>query len=187
MICMIQCNCVKKLKDSFFSIFNPPEKPPEKPSTIADVWLKDFTLYDTTEWIGYIQELIVSNSYPSEDPDHDNTDGKAWVKDLVEEAQRCWPEGHETWPAKDPRQFDGNMRLARELGIILCAWYASVHRAKTKDPNRPIEGRQKAHVSRERWIAALISAVTDDQHDPDVFRQKFENPFADDATDGSFV
>jgi hypothetical protein len=139
-------------------------------------------------WLKLVEQTIASHTVPTEDPNHGATDSLAWVADVAQMIEGSWPEGWEKMRAGDPGAFDENMRMARELGLVLCAWYASVHRAKSRDPNRPIGHRRMAHARRILWLQDLIAAVTDDEWDPSVFPgQKFESPFAPGATDGTFV
>lgn len=151
-------------------------------------WLMESTGAPTERWLAFVQNRIAAHSRPGPDPNHSVTDAMAWVTDLAKDVMAGWPGDWESKLATDPTAFDENMRLARELGLVLCAWYASVQRAKTQDPRRPIELRRKAHDRRAAWMQALLRAITDDQLDPLVFPgQQWESPFRPDATDGDFV
>lgn len=143
---------------------------------------------NTTTWISRVQERVAAHTSPTADPNHGQTDSVAWVVDTANAIMAEWPEGWETWTAADPRAFDENMRLARELGLVLCAWFASVARAKSMDPNRPIAGRKMSHDRRHQWIQELLRAVVDNQYDPLLFPgQAWESPYLPDATDGTFI
>ena len=124
---------------------------------------------DLQAWVEFIQQRIVAHSVPTPDPNHSATDMVQWVHDLACAIVAEWPDGWETWTADDPRAFDENMRLAREMGLILCAWDSSVHRAKAQDPARPIAHRRGAHERRIKWIQQLVTALVDDRHDPTLF------------------
>ena len=87
-----------------------------------------------------------------------------------------------------PKPFDGNMRIASTMGLILSAWYCRVQLAKTQDPNRPVKLRKEAHHKWCAWYQAQVIAMVDAQHDPDLFPgQEWESPFVPGARSGRFV
>lgn len=86
------------------------------------------------------------------------------------------------------RLYDGNMALASQLGLILCAWYANVHRAKSYDPNRPLRDRRIATAQRARFMAELAIALSDDSIMGDVWGQgqRWNFPFGRGAKGGDY-
>jgi hypothetical protein len=140
------------------------------------------------EWLYWIQHRIAAHTKPTDDPNHGATDMRAWLLELIDELERTWPDGWRELRAGDQGSFDENMRMARELSLLLAAWFASVARAKSRDPNRPVALRREAHERRQWWIEQMVRALVDDRADPDVFPgQRWESPFLPDATDGEFV
>lgn len=60
------------------------------------------------------------------------------------------------------RSYDGNMALAATLGLVLCAWYAQVTRAKGFDPNRAMSRRQ-VFKRLAKFTSDLMVAVSDER------------------------
>ena len=137
-------------------------------------------------WLVEVQHLIGKHSSaPIYGPNkqHAKTDSVAWVSDLArlvatDAARR-----------NRGRYYDENMALAAQLGLILVAWYAHVHRAKSYDPNRPLKARQAAAAQRTRFLAELAVVIADDSVMGEVWgrQQKWNFPFGRGAKGGKFV
>ena len=80
-------------------------------------------------------------------------------------------------------------RRPRQLGLLLVAWYAHVHRAKSFDPNRPLAGRRDAAHQRTRFLAELGAVLADDSVMGEVWgaKQEWNFPFGRGAKGGKFV
>lgn len=143
-------------------------------------WLMVQTGRSLPKWLTYVQKRIVKRSRPGKDPNHDETDTAEWMADLEKAVRKSWK--------KDKVSFDGNMRIAAIVGMILCAWYTRVQLAKTQDPNRPVKLRREAHDRWCAWYQAHCISMVDSRHDPEVFPgQEWESPFLPGARSGSFV
>ena len=137
-------------------------------------------------WLVEVQHLIGKHSTEAKygpNKAHARTDSVAWVADLarlvaahVEAKNRG-------------RHYDENMALASGLGLILVAWYAHVHRAKSYDPNRPLKARQAAAAQRTRFLAELAAVLADDSVMGEVWgkQQAWNFPFGRGAKGGRFV
>ena len=114
---------------------------------------------------------------------HSQTDAAAWVKDL---ADACLAASRER---NRGRAYDENMAIAAEMGLILVAWYAHVHRAKSYDPNRPLHARRAAAAQRTRFLAELAAVLADDSIMGEVWghQQHWNFPFGRGAKGGRFV
>ena len=114
---------------------------------------------------------------------HSITDSVAWVKDLAEDVQVAVRERNRG------RAYDENMAIASEMGLILVAWYAHVHRAKSYDPNRPLHARRAAAAQRTRFMAQLAAVLADDSLMGEVWgrQQRWNFPFGRGAKGGRFV
>jgi hypothetical protein len=147
------------------------------PSPPRDL-LAQATGEDRAWWLDYVQQRIKARSRPSADPNHDATDVRRWVRDVLEELYRRMPHGG----------GDANMGMASLLGFVLTYWYVRVHHAKAFDPSRPVRLRMQALVKVGDYQASLLAAWLDERHDARHFPgQTFEPPYTPDATDGSFV
>ena len=129
-------------------------------------------------WLVEVQYLIGKHSTAPR-----KTDSVAWVTaltQLVENDIRTKNHG---------RSYDGNMALAAQLGMILVAWYAHVHRAKSYDSNRPLAARRAATEQRTRFLAELQAIIVDDSVMGEVWgkQQKWNYPFGRGAKGGKFV
>lgn len=84
--------------------------------------------------------------------------------------------------------YDGNMRMAVLMGLILTGWYARLHRAKIHDPRRPLKIRQKAY---EAWLQLAQESIfiwVDESRDGERFpEQPWNSPFMKGAKSGKFV
>jgi hypothetical protein len=142
-------------------------------------WLAHETGRSLPQWLRYVEDRIAAHTTPPDDPNHGHTDS-SWIADLVLEIKRLGTIGK--------RPFDENMRISRITGLILCAWYAHVHRAKVMDPRRPIALRREAYERRQSWLAELALALHDERHDPELWPdQEWESPFLPNARNGDFV
>lgn len=142
-------------------------------------WLEVETGRDMAAWFDFIQQRIKARSHPSSDPNHDQTNVEAWLRDLTREVKR----------ALIPRYSDGNMRAAACLGMILTTWFMQISRAKCYDPARPVEGRRQSMRVRMHYALWLFRlTVLDEEMIVDLVPgQTWDAPFAEDATDGTFV
>lgn len=142
-------------------------------------YLLEETGKTAVDWIAFVQSEIPKHSKPYNE-NHDITDtAKVWEA-VVAEVIASAPE--------DPDLYDENLRTARLSALVMSLWFSACSRSKTRDPRRPIALRREAHHKIVTWRAMMLQAMTDDAFDPFGFpSQKFENPFAPDATDGDFV
>src|SRR5712692_1464094 len=141
-------------------------------------WLKDVTNRDEAYWMARVQSLIASNTKDTEDG-HGETDLK-WIHDLIDEVQNNLPEPNPP--------YDGNMRMAASLAAILGLWYSQVHYAKTQDPNRPTNIRQRAYWRRLDWIEEMIHNMIDTSCVSTYFPgQKWQDPFDPESRGGEFL
>lgn len=137
-------------------------------------------------WLVEVQHLIGKHSSaPIYGPNkaHARTDSVAWVADLARLVQT------HVHQKNRGRYYDENMALASSLGLILVAWYVHVHRAKSFDPNRPLEARRAAAAQRTRFIAELSAVLADDSVMGEVWgkQQAWNFPFGKGAKGGRFV
>ena len=138
-------------------------------------------------WLRTVERLIGENSGPAAtsgpNKGHSETNTEAWLCALA----RLVTEDIER--RNRGRRYDGNMAAASQLGLILVAWYAHVHRAKTFDPNRPLEGRRAAAAQRVRYLAELQAIISDEALTGEVWgrRQAWNFPFGRGAKGGRFV
>lgn len=114
---------------------------------------------------------------------HSETDTAAWIAELTQsvlDENAAWNKG---------RAYDGNMAAAARLGLILVAWYAHVHRAKSFDPNRPLRARRAAAMQRIRYLVELQAILVDDSVMGEVWGQgqRWNFPFGKGARGGKFV
>jgi hypothetical protein len=155
------------------------------PSRKSDRALKALTL---SGWLILIdRHLIPKFSTPARTrgkyKGHGSTDSVAWVQALSQLVQRAIKLRNGRGIA-----YDENLALAGDMGAILFAWYANVHRAKTLDPNRPVRGRQRAQRMREARVAALFKAVNSDKLMVEVWgHQEFNLPYGKHKRDGKFI
>lgn len=146
-------------------------------------YLRELTHRDDAWWIATVQQLIQKHSSPSDDPDHDQTDAKAWVHELVTMI-------HESLPTALCRHeaYDENMRIAAITSQVLALWYCRVQRAKFLSPARPLDLRMKANT---RWIEyahAMLNNIIDERNDATYFpAQRWELPFTHESTSGKFI
>ncbi len=142
-------------------------------------WLAATTGHDGRWWVAKIQALITKHSRPTKDPRHGRTMTGKMIADLVREIEKTAPTKY---------AFDGNMRMANILSLVLATWYLRVHRAKSYDPRRPVALRKQAYFSRLGYAMALFRAIEDESQDQEHFPgQRWETPFDPYPTDGYFV
>ena len=138
------------------------------------------------EWLSICQRLIGKHSTPvrTRGPykGHASTDSVAWVAELSGICARYIRRRNRGKP------YDENMALAALMGLILCAWYAQVHRSKGMDPNRPL-ARRRVFRSLAQWRAALAVATTDERIMGAVWgrQQTWNFPFGRGAKGGRFI
>jgi hypothetical protein len=146
---------------------------------LPDSFLQTTTHRSPEWWVATIQQLIADASSPSEDPNHDTTDGAAWLKRLVDTVLDGLP------PSND---YDGNMRAGAILSQALFVWYVRLHRAKWSDPRRPLELRQRAYEGWLAFVESTFAAVVDVRNDPVAFSgQEWDHPYSPKARSGGFV
>ena len=142
-----------------------------------DDWLLEQTGTPRDEWLLYLEKLIPHHSSPSDDPNHDVTDSVSVVEELSNKIMSRMPE-----------DIDENMYLASVLSFILASWYVRVRRAKSFDPQRPVERRRWAHQQTTAFIGALAASMCNCSDDMKIWSgQTWENPFGLNPTDGTFV
>jgi hypothetical protein len=145
----------------------------------ATEWLEKVTGRSSAWWMTACQEAIKKESKPTEDPNHSENDPETFRKDVAHLVCTSLPKSDD---------YDSNMRVAAIMGVVLSLWKARVHYAKTQDPNRPIESRQRSYAAWFEWAQVLGSLSFDERDDPAYFPgQKWDHPYAFDAKDGGFV
>lgn len=147
---------------------------------------KPYRVPTIQDWLILIEHLIEENSTPARTrgkyKGHSETNTLAWVREL---ASVCQSQIIHRNRGKD---YDGNMALARVLGLVLCAWYAQIHRAKGMDPNRPLD-RRIVFKQLAEFRAELAVATTDDRIMGEVWghKQNWNFPLGRGARGGTFV
>ncbi len=145
----------------------------------ATTWLESTTGRSAAWWMAGLQFAISSKSEKSDDPNHDENDPEVFLKDVAHLVVTSLP---------PDGNYDPNMRVAAVMGVVLCLWKSRVHLSKTRDPNRPVQTRQKSY---EQWVEfgqVLMSVVIDERDDPAYFPgQAWDLPYGFDAKDGDFV
>ncbi len=155
-------------------------------TTKKKVKSKKKIMFDDRYWLNRVQVLIGRHSTPPRKSGkykgHGDTDTSLWVRDLEKEVSR-----HIKRTNKGIG-YDGNMAVAKLLGRVLTVWYCTVHRAKSFDPNRPVE-RKKANIAVTRYRGELMSAISDDELMGDVFGgcQNWNFPFGKGVYGGKFI
>lgn len=145
-----------------------------------------FRSFDPVHWLRRCEALIAKHSTPARThgkyKGHGDTDAVAWIKDITAEAQS------HIRRANRSKAYDENMALGSLVGAILVTWYCNLHRAKTYDPNRPLELRRIALQQRNDFIGILFKNVHSDELMSTVWSgQAFNFPFGLLAADGDFV
>ena len=145
-----------------------------------DDFLKEMTGRSSAWWFAFVQGRIRDRFVPNpKNKDHDNMANMGWLEDVVRMAVKTMPtEG----------TYDENMRAGLVSAYVLSMWYLRLHRAKTMDPNRPINIRQESYRTWLRSVSALMMLPVDQSEDAAYFvGQKWDDPFSPDAKDGKFV
>ena len=114
---------------------------------------------------------------------HGDTDVRHWIQALLGACNESVKAR-----AKNNR-YDGNMAIAAKLGLLLVAWFCTVQRAKSFDPNRPLKLRRQAQVRLERYREKLSGVVGSDKLMGQVFgkRQAWNFPYGKGAKGGKFI
>lgn len=140
----------------------------------------------TVDYLCAVEYFIARNTTPpatrGKNKGHGTTNTFRWLGSL---AMLCH---NQIQLHSQGKQYDGNMALAATLGLVLCAWYAQVQRAKGFDPNRPLSRRQ---VFRKlaKFKSELTRAISDDRIMGAVWgkQQEWNFPFGKGAKGGKFV
>jgi hypothetical protein len=140
--------------------------------------LRDLTTYGPTFWFTAVQGFIAAAAYGAVIKGH-RKNREDWGEKL---ARAVW----QTFP-KDGPAYDGNMRFALSMGLILLGWYARLHRAKAMDPNRPLDARRQAYTAWLRSAQAAMMLWVDERDDAKKMGQKWNNPWWPGAKGGKFV
>lgn len=109
---------------------------------------------------------------------HGETKPVAWLTELIREFDKERP--------KD-KEIDENIWMAYKLGTSLYLWAHYVRYAKSQDPNRPLKIRRKAQNSWARDMQTIELVLNEMPGIKKVFQQKWDDPFDENATDGTFV
>jgi hypothetical protein len=144
-------------------------------------YLRSRTGMDEAEWVRWIQDRISSTWQPNpDDPKHPiSWPADDWIIPLVEEVERRVLERMSGG--------DENIGIAQLLALILATWGGRIARAKSMDPHRPVELRQRAYTSWLRFVLHMQATLVDEARDPEYFEQPWESPYLPEATDGDFV
>jgi hypothetical protein len=141
---------------------------------------------DMKHWLNRCQALIAKHStqprVAGKYKGHASTDAGAWIAELAYEVVK---EIRRTNPGI---AYDENMALASKLGLILVAWYANVHRAKTYDIQRPLDTRRLAADQLALYRRNVISMMMNDELMCEVFGgQVFNLPYGIQAAGGTYT
>ena len=142
-------------------------------------WLEERTGKSFFYWSNRIGILISKHAYKGKDPIHSEVDIEDWMGDLSKELEkRMGPSG----------RYDGNMRYASALGMILTGWFVRLIRAKCYDPRRPVKIRRQMMNRRTAYLQELMKLIVDESQDPKMFpKQKWDVPHSKEAKNGSYV
>ncbi len=140
--------------------------------------LLKLTNRDNAYWVARVQNLIRENATDREDG-HMDVDLPKWIHQLVDEVITGLPaEGG----------YDGNMRTAVTLSLILSLWYNQLHYAKARDPHRPAFTRQMADQKRLEYVHAMLDNLVNFSQAPTFFpSQPWEDPWMPSVTSGDFL
>lgn len=146
---------------------------------------KQVAQHPMTAWLQLVQELILKHSTEPRKrgkyKGHSSTDTTAWIFELSMDVKRALKITKST-------PFDENMAMARTLGGILVTWWACVQRAKTMDPNRPLDVRRISSQQLDYNIGQLLSHMISDELMGEVFvAQSWNFPFGSDARGGTYL
>lgn len=139
------------------------------------------------EWLILIEELILAHSglkaRAGPTKGHSETDTVGMLNDLTHRVVSS------IQLRNRGRVYDGNMAAASQLGLILVAWYCHVHRAKSYDPNRPLDARRSAARQRTQFLTELAAVLADDSLMGEVWgnKQRWNFPFGRGAKGGKFL
>lgn len=149
----------------------------------ATEWLEKRTGRSAAWWVAAVQQAVQKASSPSDDPNHDQTDPNVWVQEVAKLViDSLPPDNTIEFP------FDGNMRIAAILGLVLSLWYARLGYAKSHSPSRPVSLRIPSYKNWLTWTQALIDAVFNESEDAVFFPgQEWDFPFGPHAKNGNFV
>ncbi len=143
-------------------------------------WLRDMTHQGRPYWVSRVQTLIANNTKYNNETGHGETDTE-WIHQLVDEVEKGLPPLGST-------PYDGNMRMAAILSMVLGLWYSQVHFAKTQDSHRPLFDRRMAAIKRQAWIMSMIDHITDTSGCSTYFPgQPWESPWSPEAKSGDFL
>lgn len=144
---------------------------------VEDLLFK-LTNHDARYWFYEVQHLIETSHVGRKVKGH-HRNTLDWPAKLAKQVEKSFP--------KDGPAFDGNMRMAVAMGLIMTTWYSRVHHAKAMDPNRPLNLRRQAYAS---WLntAGWFNAIwIDERSDSMWMHQKWNHPFWPGAKGGKFV
>lgn len=146
---------------------------------VVDNWLRQTTERGAAQWVSLCQQAILASLTKGEDPNHDEADPGKFIGEVTRLVVASLP------PSND---YDGNMRAAAVLSVVLALWRCRLGVAKCHDPNRPAVLRQKAYRGLVEWEHALIDVTLDGSEDPTYFPgQRWDLPFAAEAESGDFI
>ncbi len=154
---------------------------------LSDLFTKKPRRSEIAEKLLLVERLIAKHSGPKAlsgpAKGHSETETLKWVWDLAIKMQA------EIQRRNVGRTYDGNMAMASQLGLVLVAWYAHVHHAKTLDPDRPLAARKAAAQQRTRFLAELAAVLADDSVMGEVWGngQQWNFPYGKGAKGGKFL
>jgi hypothetical protein len=141
--------------------------------------LKARTKRSRVAWMQLVNGAIAKHSRASRDPDHGETQVLKWVADVAKAVQ-------DTAPQRG--RYDGNMREAMVLSLVLALWFSRVQRAKAYDPRRPVWVRRAALARWREFWREMLDAAVNEVDDPEVFSgQHWDPPWSPHAHDGVFL
>jgi hypothetical protein len=124
------------------------------------------------------QDAVSKASTKVEGEAHDETDPEKFVQIVLGLAKQT---------LADDGLFDGNMRLAAVMSMVLALWYARVNYAKAHDPNRPGLLRRRSYRKFLEWVSAMQMIPVSEANDSIYFPgQKWDFPYSFGTQDGDF-
>lgn len=158
------------------------QKPKKLPSEITQL---PSVSENISHWLCRVETLIATHSTKPRKrgpyKGHASSNQRAWVLELMLELL-------EDQRKRSSGAYDGNMVIARELGMILAVWYANVHRAKSYDIHRPLELRKKANLSVNEYYGQMTTLMAADWLMWQVWPSQVYNfPYGLGAAGGDFV
>ena len=148
---------------------------------LRDRFLRKVTGYDSKYWVDQVQAAIWRSVIPETGDVHPDCDMDKWIMEIVRPITKAIEDDQES------ESYDGNIRAAYAVGLVLITWASRIHHAKCYDPNRPLALRRNSLKSHSRMQLTIFEAITDESHDTRYFDQEYSPPYGKGARGGNFV